>query len=139
MNIHKSSFFKTSVGRASSVGFGIGAVLTSCVLAMPMVAMSAGFDCKYAKSHVEKLICADSGLSRLDEQMNMLFDKIQSETAGHDGETGKVIDPVGKEQTVWRTTVRDQCKDAACLKSAYRTRLSDMRKNWAQALEPADQ
>lgn len=138
MNIYRSSLFKTGVGYARAAGFGVGVVLTTGLL-MPMIAMGAGFDCKYAKSHVEKLICADPGLSKLDEQMNVLFDKIQGETAGHDGETGKVIDPVGKEQTAWRTTVRNKCKDTACLKSAYTTRLSDMRKNWAQALEPADQ
>ncbi|OZI61897.1 hypothetical protein CAL28_21900 [Bordetella genomosp. 11] len=38
----------------------------------------------------------------------------------------------------WRTTVRDRCKDAACLESVYVARLAAMRKNWAQALDPAD-
>ncbi|TIX90782.1 hypothetical protein [Rhizobium sp. P44RR-XXIV] len=112
---------------AMSVGLCILSAFTNQVQA-------AGFNCKYAKSHVEKLICTDSHLSKLDDEMNVLFDKIEGETAGHDGETGQVIDPAGKEQKHWRETVRDAW-DAQCLKSAYTDRLAEMRKNWAEALD----
>lgn len=117
---------------AMSVGLCMLSAFTNQVQA-------AGFNCKYAKSHVEKLICTDSHLSKLDDEMNALFDKIEGETAGHDGETGQVIDPAGKEQKHWRETVRDACKDVQCLKSAYTGRLAEMRKNWAEALDPDDQ
>lgn len=127
------------VGRAITVGLGLCALLVAGLLSMSTTAVSAGFDCKFAKSKVEKLICADTVLSRLDEQMSALFDKIRKETAGRDGETGEIIDPVDKEQTLWRKTIRDKCIDIACLRKAYTTRLSDMRKNWAEALEPSDQ
>lgn len=100
-------------------------------------AHAAGFDCKAAKTHVEHLICADPALSRLDDQTKALYDRIQAETAGRDGETGEWRDPVAKEQTQWRTTVRDRCPDAACLKSAYEDRIAAMKKNWAEALGPA--
>ncbi|ALM86830.1 hypothetical protein ASB57_07735 [Bordetella sp. N] len=99
---------------------------------------AAGFDCKYAKTHVEHLICAQPDLSRLDDQMKVLYDKIQGETAGRDGETGEWRDPVAKEQTHWRETVRDRCQDAACLKSAYVDRIAAMKKTWAEALDPQD-
>jgi len=66
-----------------------------------------------------------------------LYEKIQAETVGRDGETGEWRDPVAKEQTQWRTTVRDRCPDAACLKSAYVDRIAAMKKNWAEALGPA--
>ena len=137
MNI--ATAFQTGVGRTITVGPGFCALLVAGLLSMSTTAVSAGFDCKFAKSKVEKLICADAGLSSLDEQMNALFDKIRGETAGRDGETGDMIDPVDKEQTLWRKTVRDKCMDIGCLRKAYTARLSDMRKNWAEALEPSDQ
>ncbi|OWT81075.1 hypothetical protein CEY04_02175 [Achromobacter sp. HZ28] len=99
---------------------------------------AAGFDCKYAKTQVEHLICAQPELSRLDDQVKVLYDKIQGETAGRDGETGEWRDPMAKEQTHWRETVRDRCQDAACLKSAYVARIAAMKKNWADALDPED-
>lgn len=115
-----------------------GAIVLAALLS-PAMAHAAGFDCKFAKTHVEHLICSVPKLSSLDDQMKVLFEKIEDETAGRDGETGKLIDPAGEEQARWRTTVRDRCKDAACLESVYVARLAAMRKNWAQALDPADQ
>ena len=50
----------------------------------------------------------DSMKSLLVEQMKDLYDRIQAETAGRDGETGERRDPVANEQTQWRTTVRDR-------------------------------
>ncbi|MBB1594656.1 hypothetical protein A9973_11280 [Achromobacter sp. UMC46] len=114
----------------------IGAVLASSPLLQIEAAHAAGFDCKAAKTHVEHLICAEPSLSTLDDQVKELYDKIQAETAGSDGETGEWRDPVAKEQTQWRTTVRDRCPDAACLKSAYVDRIAAMKKNWAEALGP---
>ncbi|CCH08532.1 lysozyme inhibitor LprI family protein [Achromobacter xylosoxidans] len=113
------------------------AVLASASFLPIQAAHAAGFDCKAAKTHVEHLICADPSLSRLDDQMKDLYDRIQAETAGRDGETGERRDPVATEQTQWRTTVRDRCPDAACLKSAYEARIAAMKKNWAEALGPA--
>lgn len=113
------------------------AVLASAPFLPVKVAHAAGFDCKAAKTHVEHLICADPSLSRLDDQVKDLYDKIQAETAGRDGETGERRDPVANEQTQWRTTVRDRCPDAACLESAYVDRIAAMKKNWAEALGPA--
>ncbi|WP_157793068.1 lysozyme inhibitor LprI family protein [Bordetella genomosp. 8] len=121
-----------------SAHLGTSAAIVLAALLPPGVAHAAGFDCKFAKTQVEHLICSVPKLSKLDDQMKVLFEKIEDETAGHDGETGKLIDPAGEEQARWRTTVRDRCKDAACLESVYVARLAAMRKNWAQALDPAD-
>lgn len=124
---------RSAANRLLAVAMGL------CVLsAFAGQAQTAGFNCKSAKSHVEKMICADPGLSKLDDEMKILFDKIEGETFGHDGETGRVIDPAGKEQKHWRETVRDVCKDAQCLKTSYTARLAEMRKNWSEALGPDD-
>ncbi|WP_232626043.1 lysozyme inhibitor LprI family protein [Achromobacter deleyi] len=124
-------------GRHTILHAVICAVLASVPFLPVETAHAVGFDCKAAKTHVEHLICADPALSRLDDQTKALYDRIQAETAGRDGETGEWRDPVAKEQTQWRTTVRDRCTDAACLKSAYEDRIAAMKKNWAEALGPA--
>ncbi|OJY77686.1 MULTISPECIES: hypothetical protein [unclassified Rhizobium] len=121
-------------GSVFAASLGLGALAGIALMSMQEPVHAAGFDCKYAKSHVEKLICADSVLSKLDDDMKVLFDQIESETFGHDGVTGAVIDPAGKEQKHWRETVRDACPNAGCLRAAYTARLSEMRKKWADAL-----
>lgn len=139
MQMNTRQIFATKIGVAGALAFGLGTLFVPGLFLTSNTALAAGFDCKFAKSSVEKLICADTGLSKLDDQTKVLFDKIEGETAGHDGETGELIDPAGKEQTHWRKTVRDKCGDVACLKDAYTTRLANMRKNWADVLDPADQ
>lgn len=124
-------------GKHTIVRAVVCAVLASAPFLSIQAVHAAGFDCKAAKTHVERLICADPSLSTLDDQMKALYDRIQAETAGRDGETGERRDPVAKEQAQWRTTVRDRCPDAACLKSAYEDRIAAMKKNWAEALGPA--
>lgn len=124
-------------GKHAIVRAVVCAVLASAPFLQIEAAHAAGFDCTAAKTHVEHLICTEPSLSKLDDQVKELYDKIQAETAGRDGETGEWRDPVAKEQTQWRTTVRDRCADAACLKSAYVDRIAAMKKNWAEALGPA--
>lgn len=130
---------RTNRRRPAILQLAIYALLATGPFLAPQPSHAAGFDCKYAKTHVEHLICSQPNLSKLDDQVKVLYDKIQAETAGRDGETGEWRDPMGKEQAQWRVTVRDRCQDAACLKSAYVARIAAMKKNWAQALDPQDQ
>lgn len=132
--IMKDRSRQSAKGRHAILHAVVCAVLASAPFLQIESAHAAGFDCKAAKTHVEHLICGEPSLSKLDDQVKDLYDKIQAETAGRDGETGEWRDPVAKEQTQWRTTVRDRCPDAACLKSAYVDRIAAMKKNWAEAL-----
>jgi uncharacterized protein len=91
---------------------------------------AAGFDCGLATTEIQKRICADPVLSKLDSAMKAAFDSIEGETYGHDADTGKVLDPLGKDQVRWIETVRDRCVDTACLIKANRDRLSAMRRKW---------
>jgi uncharacterized protein len=93
-------------------------------------AWSAGFDCKKAKTAVEKMICADEDLSKLDSKLKAVFDEAQSEHIGVDGETGRRIDPVGSDQKNWLNFVRNSCKNSECLKYVYEARISDIQTNW---------
>ena len=108
------------------------------VLGLSLVALgpaqAAGFDCKQAHTRVEKLICADPGLSRLDSELAKDFEAIRQETGGVDGQTGKVSFPFGEEQTRWRASVRNKCRDTACLTAAYEARLAKVRADWKDVL-----
>gem|GEM_PF-2866691 len=87
-------------------------------------ATSASFDCAKASSKVEKLICSDSDLSKLDERMSTVYSTaIKS-----------AIDPVflRKEQKQWQIQ-RNACPDVSCLVNTYATRtiqLSTPRTDW---------
>jgi uncharacterized protein len=104
------------------------------LLAFASQGQAAGFDCKLAKVGIQKRICADSVLSKLDSAMKTTFDRIESETYGHEADTGKVIDPLGKDQIHWIETIRDKCVDTACLIGVYKDRLATMLQKWPDVL-----
>jgi uncharacterized protein YecT (DUF1311 family) len=93
---------------------------------LPIVAMSlavsisqaASFDCAKAKTAVEKIICADTELSKLDEKMREV----------HSQANKFIADPVGfrLKQRQWLKN-RDACNDTKCVAQAYRKRLGVLR------------
>jgi len=95
---------------------------------------AAGFNCRYAHSTVEKLICANPMLSRLDDELAEMYESIDGETRGFHAETGERLDPLGTEQAHWRLTVREKCINAACLERVYVARIRQVRKNWSDTL-----
>lgn len=106
------------------------AAVALCMLSIAALSHAAGFNCAKAKTTTEKLICSDSALSALDSKLKSVFEEAQSETSGLNGETGEVIDPVGKEQKRWIRQVRDACSDIDCLKSAYTSRIDKINRTW---------
>ena len=78
-------------------------------------AQAASFDCVKSTTKVEKLICSDAELSKLDEELNAAY-----KTALQDG---KQDDSIKQAQKQWMKD-RNGCADAACVKQAYETRLS---------------
>ncbi|MCD0491068.1 hypothetical protein LQD23_01990 [Chromobacterium violaceum] len=99
------------------------AAAAACLSFAAVPAQSAGFNCVYAKLAVEKMICADAELSALDSELAKRFTAIQDETKGVDGDTGKRLDPYGKDQVRWLKEVRNKCEDALCVRDAYKKRL----------------
>ncbi len=75
--------------------------------------IAASFDCSKARSQTEKLICADSELSKLDEQLAGLYKE-----ALH-------IPGIKAEQRKWLASLK-KCSGAACLKEAYRERMDEI-------------
>jgi uncharacterized protein len=89
-------------------------------LALSFAAQAASFDCVKAVSKVEKLICADSELSKLDEELAAAY-----KTALQDEQKADSIRQVQKR---W-IKERNDCADVACVKRAYEVRLLGLSKN----------
>lgn len=75
---------------------------------------AAGFDCAKAKSWVEKTICADAALSKLDDEL----------TAKYRAALRKTTDAgaLRASQRSWLKQRRDACQTGACLADVYRDR-----------------
>lgn len=79
-------------------------------------ANAASFDCAKASTKVEHMICADSEISKLDEELNTAYTvALQDKTRA---------DSIKQAQKTWLSS-RNRCVNLECLKSAYisRTRL----------------
>jgi uncharacterized protein len=78
---------------------------------------AASFDCGKAASEIEKIICGNDELSRLDESLNKAYLKAL--------EWKDIKNRIIKSQRQW-LKVRNACKDAECLKTAYETRIKEL-------------
>jgi len=74
------------------------------------------FDCAKASTLVEKAICSDTELARLDDQLELAYK--QALAAKSDGVELK------SQQRAWLKNVRNQCQDVACINQAYTKRLA---------------
>lgn len=97
-------------------GAGILMLAVACI-AGTSVAMAASFPCAKAKAAVEKQICADPELSVLDEHLGRYYSAARV-ALSHDATC------LAGDQKRWLRSVRDTCKDAACLKRRYLQRLA---------------
>lgn len=79
-------------------------------LLTPVLAHAASFDCEKASTKIEKLICENAELSRLDEEMNAAY-----KAALKDSKHAGAIKQLQKE---W-VKERNACSDAACVKADY--------------------
>ncbi|MBV8465615.1 MAG: hypothetical protein JO218_06690 [Burkholderiales bacterium] len=94
--------------------FRILALVIACFLSSPSV-RAAGFDCSKAAEGIEKLICADPELSRLDSDLNAVFRS----------KSGRLAHEYCVAQSNWIQR-RDACKDRLCVKGLYETRINNI-------------
>jgi uncharacterized protein len=78
----------------------------------------ASFNCAKASVWVEKVICSDPQLSGLDELLMASYKKALS-SASHES-------TLKTTQRTWLESVRNACKDVACLKQTYTSRLAEL-------------
>lgn len=88
--------------------------LLTLILLLNVSLFGASFDCAKAQSNVEKIICADTELSALDENLSKAFKEAMSAT---DDKA-----QLKKEQFVW-IKERNKCKADECVKQKYQSRL----------------
>ena len=91
--------------------------ITWIVLGWLVVIMSvqaASFECGRASTKIEKLICSDDELSKLDEKLNTAY-----KTAIQDP---KEAESIRQAQKQWMKE-RNGCADTACIKHIYENRL----------------
>lgn len=92
-------------------------VLLAASLVYASAATAASFPCEKAKTAIEKKICADPELSLLDEHLGRYYSAARL-TLAHGGTC------LAGDQRRWLRTVRDACKDSACLERTYLQRLA---------------
>lgn len=92
--------------------------------------MAASFDCKKASTATEKMICADSNLSSLDDDLQKGYRAASSALKPSERE-GLLV-----EQRNWIKYVRNICTDGSCLGKVYDARISLLKRTeWAIADE----
>lgn len=85
----------------------------------PLATHAAGFDCARAATRVEKAICADAEVSRLDELLARFYSAARDRLA----ENGSCL---AADQRQWLREKRNACADGACLKKTYLGRLAEL-------------
>lgn len=100
------------------------------VAAMAMVAAgiapagATSFDCKKAKTKIEKLICETPEISKADDELGALFKQAVKAV----GATGKLsVKSLREAQSLWMSRFRNDCPDAACVLAAYQKRILELR------------
>jgi uncharacterized protein YecT (DUF1311 family) len=79
---------------------------------------AASFDCKKAKTEIEKMICSDGEASQFDEELARKYKKALTLVS--------YKDQMKKQQQEWIKTLRNACKDETCLQREYRDRIAAM-------------
>jgi uncharacterized protein len=91
-------------------------ILSVALLAAPF-AQGASFDCAKAASAMEKRICADPALSKLDEGLGAAYTRALARVGNKD--------LVRQWQRDWlRSAALTSCRDAACLRPLFSARIA---------------
>lgn len=97
----------------------------SCVFAFVPSVQGASFDCGKAGSKVEKLICSDAELSKLDDEMAQRYAReLEYELIAYETKAA---------QKQWMKE-RNSCLDKACVKRTYLARLQVLRANQSEPI-----
>ena len=79
---------------------------------------AASFDCTKATTKIERIICTDSELSKMDEGLAKIYRDVMKDV--------KHAEAIKSSQKVWLKE-RNRCEDVVCVKKAYELRLQDLR------------
>ena len=88
------------------------------LLTVASPAQAASFDCAKAGTKVEKLICGDAELSKLDDDLNAAY-----KSALHGQSKAETVK---QAQKLWMKE-RNSCEDTDCVEMAYRSRINELK------------
>ena len=93
---------------------------------IPQLSIAASFNCKYATHDLDKSICSNKNLSRLDEHMANYYFKLK-ESLSDD-----LLNDLLKQQRKWLKQRSEICDlhDVTCLIKLYQSRILDLRKEY---------
>lgn len=94
-----------------------GCFLTTCAIIFE--ANAASYDCSKKLTAIEKMICSDSQLSKLDSELAIVYNKARIGSPNGDA--------LKAGQVHWIKAVRNNCRDIECLRNAYGSRLEEIR------------
>ena len=101
-----------------------GTLLVLTLLAMPSLAQAASFPCAKASTPTEKAICADEGLSKLDERVAAAYREALALLSGSSPEEDRAQVALKADQRGWLGE-RNACgADLSCLKAAHERRVA---------------
>jgi uncharacterized protein YecT (DUF1311 family) len=85
------------------------------LLLIPYTASGASFDCNKSRTFIEKAICGNKQLSKLDDTLTETYRKTL--------EIAFTPEDLKQEQRSWLSGIRNACQDVSCLKHAYEQRI----------------
>lgn len=86
-------------------------------LALLVTTQAASFDCTKASSKIEKMICGDEKLSKLDEELNLAYKNVLQDESQSEA--------VRQAQKKW-IKERNGCSNSDCVILAYQKRISEL-------------
>jgi uncharacterized protein YecT (DUF1311 family) len=87
------------------------------------ISAASGFNCANSASGVERMVCSDAELSKLDVELNSAY---QSALSAASSASKPVL---VREQRNWLAYTRNSCDDEGCLKNVYSARIAMLSKN----------
>lgn len=82
------------------------------------VAWKPSFNCKYARTHAEHMICANPDLAAADVELDRAYRAARRASRDKRG--------LSDEQDAWRASERDSCPDVDCMLGVYEDRIDEL-------------
>jgi uncharacterized protein len=89
------------------------------------VTHAATFDCNKASIFAEKVVCSDSRLTAMDDELGRLYQVALASSSNKEA--------LRAEQKAW-LAARDRCQDSDCIMKAYADRIAALKGSSAQGL-----
>lgn len=114
------------------VGFFIALLIGFTTNSAPLWA--ASFDCRKASTKIEKMICGDTELSKLDDELSATYQQalkhIEESYANEADYVKQSFVPqeqqlVIQEQKQWLIDVRNACQHKECIQAVYQNRINE--------------